>query len=108
MTASVDNTLHVVPFAITAVVIAALVVWHSWRSHSLLKEWAAAHGFEILRSEYRNIARGPFSWSSRGQAVYYVTVRDSKGAERSGWVNCGGRFFGLLPEKTEVKWEHGL
>ena len=101
-----DNTLHFVPFAITALVIVVLVVWHHLRSRSLLKEWAAEHGFEILRSEYRNLARGPFSWSSRGQAVYYVTVRDNRGTKRSGWVNCGGRFFGLLTEKAEVKWEH--
>jgi hypothetical protein len=108
VTATVDNNLPVVPFTITVVLIAALVLWHSLWSRSMLKQWAAEHGFEILRSEYRNVARGPFSWSSRGQAVYYVTVRDGRGAERSGWVNCGGRFFGLLPEKAEVKWEHEL
>jgi len=108
MTASVDNTLHAVPLAITAVVIAGLIFWHYLRSRSILRQWASEHGFEILRSEYRNIGRGPFSWSSRGQAVYYVRVRDSKGVERSGWVNCGGRLFGLLPEKAEVKWEHEL
>ena len=99
-----NNTLHAVPFAMTAVVIGGLIFWHSFRSRSMLRQWAAEHGFEILRSEYRNIARGPFSWSSRGQAVYYVTVRDSKGAERSGWVNCGG-LFGRWLEKPEVRWE---
>ena len=83
----------------------AFIVWHHIRSRSLLKRWANENGFVILQTEHRNFARGPFTWNSRGQTVFHVKVRDRKGIERAGWVNCGGRCFGLLREKAEVKWE---
>ena len=91
--------------AIAALAIAALT-WHFSRSRSVLEQWADEQGFEILSSEYRNFARGPFFWtSSQGQTVYFVTVRDGGGRVRSGWVRCGGWFSGLMTDKAEVRWE---
>lgn len=104
MNASIHITPHLLAVALTAAIVAASGVWQSSRSRSLLRHWAAEHGFEILRRSYRCFARGPFSWSSRGQDVYYVTVRDSRGREHSAWVNCGG-LFGRWLEKPEVRWE---
>ena len=90
-------------------VVAFMVVtmtWHFSRSRSVLEQWADQSGFEILHSEYRNFARGPYFWTtSKGQTVYYVTVRDGRGNLRSGWVRCGGWFLGLMTDQAEVRWE---
>ncbi len=84
----------------------AAIAWHLSRSRSLLEEWAAENGYQILHSEYRNLFRGPFFWtSSKGQTVYYVKVRDSEGTIRTGWVRCGSWWLGLMSDKTEVRWE---
>ncbi len=85
---------------------AAGLAWHFSRSRSLLEQWAMENGYELLHTEYRNLFRGPFFWtSSKGQTVYYVKVRDRQGTTRSGWVRCGGWWLGLLSDKTQVRWE---
>jgi hypothetical protein len=92
---------------VVAVGIAAFM-WHLSRSRSLLEKWAAENGYKILHTEYRNLFRGPFFWtSSKGQTVYYVKIRDREGNVRTGWVRCGGWWLGLLSDKTEVRWEDG-
>ena len=92
--------------AVITVAIGALA-WHFSRSRSLLEKWATENGYQILHSEYRNLFRGPFFWtSSKGQTVYYVRVRDGEGNVRTGWVRCGSWWFGLMSDKTEVRWEN--
>jgi hypothetical protein len=82
------------------------LVWHFWRSDSLLQKWAEDQGYRIIRQEYRWFFKGPFFWtSSNGQTVYYVVIQDSAGSKRSGWVRCGGWWFGLVTDKVEVRWE---
>lgn len=91
---------------VLAIVAFAYLAWHFSRSRSVLEQWADENGFEILSSEYRNLFRGPFSWTtSKGQTVYYVRVRDRQGTERTGWVRCGGWVLGLMSDKAEVRWE---
>jgi len=98
------QAVFVVALGVVAVI--GLMAWHFSRSRLVLEQWAAKQGFQILHSEYRNLFRGPFFWTtSRGQTVYYVRVRDRRGIERSGWVRCGGWFFGLMTNKAEVRWE---
>jgi hypothetical protein len=83
-----------------------LIVWTFSRSRSVLDEWARANGFRILSSKFRWVRKGPFFWtSSKGQMVYYVTVMNSDGTRRSGYVRCGGFFLGLLTDKVEVRWD---
>ena len=77
-------------------------------SHYFLAErWAADNGYELLHSEYRMLSQGPFSVraASERQPVYYVQVRDAAGTVRSGWIRFSRRFWGLLSDKIEVKWE---
>ena len=75
------------------------------RSQSVLVAWATANGFEIVRSDLRYFNRGPFFWTtSKGQTVYYVTVRDPRGGLRSGWVRCGSWWFGIWSNQAEVRW----
>jgi len=104
-----DTGFQIFLFVVVAIFVVGSIVWHFSRSRSVLEQWAEQHGFEILHSEYRNLLRGPFFWTtSKGQTVYYVKVRDSHGAERSGWVRCGGWFLGLMTDKAEVRWEDEL
>ena len=82
------------------------IICHISRSNSLLEQWAQRNGFQIIRQEYRHFLRGPFSWTtSKGQTVYHVTVEDSHGHRRHGWVRCGGWFLGLLSNHVDVRWE---
>lgn len=82
------------------------MTWHFSRSRTVLEQWADQSGYEILHSEYRNFARGPYFWTtSRGQTVYHVRVRDSAGNVRSGWVRCGSWFLGLMTDQAEVRWD---
>ncbi len=102
-----DNALPFLGIIVLAVVGIVSLAWHFSRSRSVLEQWAEENGFEILQSEYRNVTRGPFFWTtSRGQTVYYVRVRDPQGMERTGWVRCGGWFLGLMSDKAEVRWEN--
>ena|SRR6478736_415324 len=89
-----------------AIFIFVTTIWHFSRSRSVLEQWADQSGYEILHSEYRNFARGPYFWTtSKGQTVYYVTVRDNRGHVRTGWVRCGGWFLGLMTDQAEVRWD---
>jgi hypothetical protein len=101
-----DDLFGAVGIAAFAVLFFVLIVWHFSRSRGLLEKWAAANGFRIIESNYRNLVRGPFFWTtSKGQTVYRVTVEDARGQRRSGWVRCGGFFLGLLSDRVTVRWD---
>jgi hypothetical protein len=94
------------PVVVFVVVVIGVLAWHASRSRSLLQRWAAENDYTILNSEYRYFSKGPFFWtSSKGQTVYYVSVRDHEGNVRNGWVRCGSWWLGVLSDKTEVRWE---
>jgi hypothetical protein len=97
---------QVIVLVLFGAIAAALIVWHYSRARSLLEHWADERGFNILDSQYRYLRRGPFFWTtSKGQAVYFVRVRDRLGDLRTGYVRCGSWFLGLLSDKVEVRWE---
>ncbi len=89
------------------IVVAVLLVWwHYRRSASLLEQWARRHRYRILSQQYCYFFKGPFFWtSSKDQVVYRVTVQDEEDRERTGWVRCGGYFFGLLSDNVEARWD---
>ncbi len=98
-------SLLIIPLVLSMVIILATTLWRSSRSRQVLDSWAAKNGFQIIRRENRWCFRGPFAWSrSRCQTVYFVTVLDKDGLERSGWVRCGGWFTGLWSDAAEVRW----
>jgi hypothetical protein len=100
-----DGIILVIGFVAFAV---AAIWWHYSRSSSLLEGWAAKNGYRLISQEYRSVFKGPFFWtSSEEQTVYYVTVEDRNGQRRSGWVRCGGWFWGLLSDNVEVRWDDG-
>ena len=74
--------------------------------NALPERWAADNGYELLHCEYRMLSTGPFFGTaiSEKRPVYHVQVRDPAGKTRSGWIRFRSRFWGLMPDKTEVKW----
>jgi|SRR6267143_2148152 hypothetical protein len=106
MNTNASHEFAILWFVIIGVVMIGSLVWTFSRSRSVLEQWAQANGYEILHSEFRNLFRGPFFWtSSKGQTVYYVRIRDREGRERPGWVRCGGFWAGLFSDKAEVRWD---
>jgi hypothetical protein len=91
--------LAVVAFAVVT------LVFHFARAKSILERWAETNGYELLSSERRWFG-GTFWWrKSKGQEVYYVTIRTSAGQIRKGWVRCGGWFLGTLSDQADVEWD---
>jgi hypothetical protein len=81
-------------------------IWHLARGQSLLEDWAQGEGLRIISSERRILRRGSYFFTTgKGQEVYYVTVEDADGKQRSGYVRCGGYFAGMLSDKVTVRWD---
>ena len=84
----------------------ASMFWTFSRSKSLIDEWAAENGLRLIDYEYRWFVRGPFFWTtSKSQTVYRVTVEDSQGYIRKGWVRCGSWLAGLWSHRVDVRWD---
>jgi hypothetical protein len=107
-----DTSDVVLPIIVGSVAITLFVTvfwWFDRRSKVILKKWADEHGFEITQKKQRYmIFTGPFKFwtNSRNQIIYYLTVRDRDGHERSGWARCGSYFGGVFfSDKIEVRWD---
>jgi hypothetical protein len=82
-----------------------MIGWREQRTEEILNKWAQDNGYVILEQKHE-FWNGPFFWStSKGQEVYYVTVRDKADVIRSGWVRLGGYWWGLSEDKAEVRWD---
>jgi len=101
-----DNALPAIGFLAFVALVIMLWVLHFSRAKSILEQWAEENGYEILSSERRWFG-GTFWWRrSRGQEVYYVTIRTPAGQIRKGWVRCGGWFGGVLfSNQADVEWD---
>jgi hypothetical protein len=101
-----DSLPIVFGFIILAIFMIASLTWTNSRSQSVIELWARANLYEIINSEVRYFFRGPFFWSSsKGQTVYYITVKDAAGNFRSGWIRCGSWWGGLFSDQAEVRWD---
>jgi hypothetical protein len=104
------STLAIVAGVLCAsLAISAFIAW-SWlfqvKAKSIVLKWAAEHGYEVLQVS-SPFHTGAFSFwtTSRGQVVYFVTVRDGAGCERKAWVRCGSYLGSVLSsDKIEVRW----
>ncbi len=84
----------------------ASTIHRSKRSNEILERWAASNQLRILNNETRHFFRGPMFWrTSKNQIVFRVSVIDQYGRQRSGWVRCGGWFWGLHSDKVDVRWD---
>lgn len=86
-------------------IVALALYLHITRSQKLLRRWAEENRYELLRARHRMFRKGPFIWSSRGQTVYRVEVRDKQGLVRKGWVRCGSWWAGVFSDKVEARWD---
>lgn len=83
------------------VLLGVFLYFHITRSRKLVNQWADEHGYELLVAQHSWFLRGPYFWSSRGQVIYRVQVRDELGHVRDGWVRCGSWFAGVMSDKVE-------
>jgi hypothetical protein len=89
-------------FAVAAGMVALYIA--SYRR--ILTAWARRNGYTIVHSELRHLLTGPFFLrAANSQHVYRVTVRDSAGAIRKGWVRCGGFWLGPFSDAADVRWD---
>jgi hypothetical protein len=91
--------------ALLLVVVAVSIYTYVARANYLLKKWARDNGFELLSASFRPIRKGPYMWSSRGQAVFRVEARDVEGRTRQGWVRCGRWLTGVYSNQVEHRWD---
>ena len=99
------ETTGILAFFVVLGIVALVLYLHISRSQKLLKSWVDENEFELLHAEHRMFRKGPFFWSSRGQSVYRVEVRDGQGSERKGWVRCGSWWAGVFSDKVEARWD---
>jgi hypothetical protein len=77
---------------------------------SVLQRWASSKRYEILRYD-RCFYCGPFPWwtTSHQQMVFFVTIRDDSGRERSCWLRfgsfCNGGFNDGYKDEPDIIWE---
>jgi len=101
-----DTVLGILALLLFVGLIVGSIVWTSRRSQAIVQRWAEQNGYQINTCEQRMFRRGPFLWrTGRGQTVHHVTVIESSGQMRSGYVRCGSFWGGLLSDKAEVRWD---
>ena len=92
------------PLAVALLV--AQFVWRSRRKKTILENWAASQGFQLIECEERWLSRGPFFFTTaRGQAVFRIVVQYPDGATATGWAKLGTWAFGLLSDAVNVSWD---
>jgi hypothetical protein len=104
-----DVVLPIIVGSLGITVFVTVFWWFDRRSKVILQKWADEHGFEITQKKQRYMFfTGPFKFwtNSRNQIIYYLTVRDRDGHERSGWARCGSYLGGVFfSDKIEVRWD---
>ena len=74
------------------------------RARSIIRNWAEANEFRLLKCRYQ-IFEYPFTLkASVAQMVFKITVEDKDHNLRIGHILCGGAILGLASEKVKVKW----
>ncbi len=93
-------------FVLLAMIVGFLWWWHFTRSRNMVEQWARSNGLELIGAERRFLRRGTYWWrTGKGQEVFHITVRDSSGQVRRGYVRVGGWFLGLLSDQIDVEWD---
>jgi hypothetical protein len=101
------NSFGPVLFVVFLVVVGVLLTWMRFqRAATMIRDWAAREGLELVDKEYCWFWPGPFLFrKSKGQMVYRVRVRDADGQEYSGYVRLGGWFLGMWSDEVAVEWD---
>jgi hypothetical protein len=99
------NTASII-VVLSLLAVGGFLIWlYFIRPRSLLKQWASAYRFEIVKCRRRWLFKGPYTFLYQHCAIYRVMVRNHQGHERSGWVCFGDLVFGLLMNATDVTWD---
>jgi hypothetical protein len=88
-------------FVALPLVVVAYGVSQFRRSSRMVAAWASSKGYQVTSKHLCLLWGGPF-WASRaaGTPVYRISVSDSDGHIRSGWVRCA-----VLGDQVEEAWE---
>jgi hypothetical protein len=85
----------------------SVLILRRWPAYarSILHRWAVTKRYEILHFE-RCFFCGAFPWwtTSQRQMVFFVTVRDDSGRERSGWIRFGSYWGGDYNDEPDIIW----
>ena len=101
-----ESLIVIVILAAVITFVVVMIFWTLTRSQTILDQWADQNEFEILDADFRWFWRGPFFWRcSKGQTVYRITITDSDGEIRQGWVRCGSFWLGIWTDRADVKWD---
>jgi hypothetical protein len=89
----------------TAGIVCVRTYSHRIRSQrKVLEKWASQSGFELQEACYRRFFCGLFTFfSSKGQGVFRITVKDAAGGIQKGFVRVGG--FTGWGDYVKVAWD---
>ncbi|MCW8131064.1 MAG: hypothetical protein KIS92_12005 [Planctomycetota bacterium] len=74
--------------------------------HSILLRWARREGLEILEArEAKWWETTPFQGNKVFPCVLHLSVRDTKGWTRTGWVRVGHWLYGPKVDEVEASWD---
>jgi hypothetical protein len=99
--------LSIAVFAVLAAASVVFGVCYFVRWESFVGRWAKRQGYRVMTQQQRAPFRGPFLLNEvGGRHVYRVTVEDRTGKRKSGWILCGGWYFGpLLSDDVREVWD---
>ena len=99
------NLLLVLVSVLAVACVVSLYIMDRIRRREALFRWASANGYRLLKFAQPMIERTPFPFTpSKSQHVFRITVADSTGCEREGFVRLGSIWRGLSSAKAEVRW----
>jgi hypothetical protein len=97
--------LLLLPFPVGVTFAIVLLFRRSSHARSGLERWASTKKYVILHFE-KCFFCGAFPWwtTSQKQMVYFVTIRDDSGRERSCWLRFGSFWGGGYKDEPDVIW----
>lgn len=100
------NLLVAGVFVLAAACAVSLYVLDRVRRREALFRWASSNGYRLLKFGQPLVEATPFPFTlSKSQHIFKITVADSTGSERAGYVRLGGFWRGLSSPKAEVRWQ---
>jgi len=100
MHAVVTTLIYIIGVAVMMAVMMFVSWSHIGRSWKIVKQWTHDNDMELIKVQRRFWRRGPYWYAGSCRDVFRVTVRDSLGQVRRGYVSLG-----LLSDQVDVKWD---
>lgn len=94
-------------YIIALVAILFLFYRHTQNARQLLREWATANHYKILKVETGHIPPTSMWFASRYQVIYEVSLYDESAQRiRHAWVKLGTRYWGFMNgDAIAVEWK---